>query len=122
MRERGSASVLAASLIAVTIVAGLALVAGTQIVIGRARAVTAADAAALAAAPVTFPPVGQGNLPANVAREFALANGARLIRCECVVLPTFAPRAVEVEVGVPMELAILGRHEIRATSRAEYVP
>lgn len=122
MRERGSGTVLAIGLLAVTVVAAMAVVSATQIVIARARAVTAADAAALAAAPMTFPPVAQGESPVAVASDMALSNGARLVRCECVVLANFDTRAVEVEVGIPVDLILIGPRLVRATSRAEFVP
>jgi hypothetical protein len=109
-------------LIAVTISAGLALLLASQIVVARTKAVAAADAAALAAAPMTFPPAAQGNSPERVAADFAMANGARLVRCDCVVVRTFDARAVEVEVALPVDLVLLGRREVRATSRAEFVP
>ena len=122
MSERGSGTVLAIGLMAVTVVVGLTVVSATQVVIARARAVVAADAAALAAAPMTFPPVAQGDSPEVIARKFALMNGARLIRCECVVLATFDPRSVEVEVAIPVVLILVGPRYVRATSRAEFVP
>lgn len=122
MSERGSGTVLAIGLLAVTVVAGLAVVSATQIVVARTRAVAAADAAALAAAPMTFPPVAQGDSPVAIARDMAENNGARLIRCECVVLATFDPRAVEVEVEIAVDLIFLGPRVVRATSRAEFVP
>lgn len=122
MRERGSATVLAIGIIAVLLAVGLALLAAVQIVLARARAVTAADAAALAAAPMTFPPIAQGVTPEVVAEEMAVANGARIVRCDCPVVATFDPRAVEVEVEVPVELVIFGRRALRVSSRAEFVP
>jgi secretion/DNA translocation related TadE-like protein len=122
MRDRGSGTVLVIGLIGVTIAVGLSLVAATQIVVARARAVAAADAAALAAAPVTFPPVAQGSSPLATANTIAEANGARLIACQCPVVATFEPRAVEVLVEVPVDLMIFGHRFVQAASRAEFVP
>lgn len=122
MRERGSATVLAIGIIGVLLAVGLALLAAVQIVLGRARAVTAADAAALAAAPMTFPPIAQGVAPGIAAEEMAIANGARVVRCDCPVVATFDARAVEVEVEVPVDLVIFGQRVVRVSSRAEFVP
>lgn len=121
-RERGSATVLALALVLVVLVSGLALLAAAQLVTARARAVTAADAAALAAAPATFPALGDGAGPDQLAGELARANGARLVRCQCPMVESFDPRQVEVEVAVTAQLAIVGGVEVRAVSRAEYVP
>lgn len=121
-REAGSASVLAAAVAALIALVGLAGVAATQVVRARAVAVAAADAAALAAAPITFPPLGGGRTPVSVARAFAAANGARLVSCRCPQVATFASRWVEVVVEVPADIALLGDRAVRAISRAEFVP
>ncbi|MGH8958768.1 MAG: Rv3654c family TadE-like protein [Acidimicrobiia bacterium] len=120
-RERGSATILALALVLVVIVTGLALLAAVQLVTARARAITAADAAALAAAPATFPALGEA-APTQVAADFAESNGARLLRCRCAMVESFDPRQVEVEVVVATRIAIVGEVEVRAVSRAEYVP
>lgn len=60
----------------------------------RARAQTAADAAALAAVAESLP--GSRGAPVALARRFALANGARLIECLCDP----GARAMQVEVIV----------------------
>jgi secretion/DNA translocation related TadE-like protein len=121
-RERGSATILALALVFIVIVSGLALLAVAQLVTARARAVTAADAAALAAAPATFPALSNDAGPDQLAAELARANGARLVRCLCPMVESFDPRAVEVEVAVAAQIAIVGGVEVRAVSRAEYVP
>lgn len=122
LRERGSATILALALIFVVIVTGLALLAAAQLVTARARAVTAADAAALAAAPATFPALSNGAGPDQLAAELAQANGARLLRCLCPIVESFDPRDVEVEVALAAQIAIVGGVEVRAVSRAHYVP
>ncbi|MGH8924967.1 MAG: Rv3654c family TadE-like protein [Acidimicrobiia bacterium] len=121
-RERGSATILALALVLVVIATCLALLAAVQLVTARARAITAADAAALAAAPATFPALADSATPIEVAAELAAANGARLLECRCSVVETFEPRQVEVEVVVATRIAIVGEVEVRAASRAEYVP
>ncbi|HEX5672448.1 MAG TPA: Rv3654c family TadE-like protein, partial [Acidimicrobiia bacterium] len=120
--ERGSGTVLAMATMAVVIVASLALVAATQIVVGRARAVTAADAAALAAAVHTFPPSGEGISPSVAAIRMAGSNGARLTLCRCRIDSSQQSRTVEVRVETQVQVVLLGPVMVRAASRAEYVP
>ena len=72
----------------------LSLVAGA-----RARAQVAADAAALAAAQELVAP--SGDLPADVAAQYAQRNGARLVRCECQPASGQTVVTVEVEVTLP---------------------
>jgi secretion/DNA translocation related TadE-like protein len=119
--ERGSATVLALALVLVIIGVGLAVVAATQLVTARTRAVLAADAAALAAAPMTFPPIAD-QTPEQAAGEFAGANGARLLRCVCPIIDSFDPRAVEVEVRLPTRVVVVGQVELGAVGRAEFIP
>ncbi|HKZ19078.1 MAG TPA: Rv3654c family TadE-like protein [Acidimicrobiia bacterium] len=120
--ERGSASILALALVLSVSAIGLAVLAAAQLVTARVRAVNAADAAALAAAPATFPALAVGETPSAVAAEMAEANGAHLLRCLCPVVRSFDPRDVEVEVAVATRIAIVGEVQVRAVSRAEYVP
>jgi len=92
-RERGSMTIVVVGVV----VLGLALAAGAarlgSALVARARADTAADAAALAAA-----------------HETAVANGAQLVRCECAGL------AAEVVVTVQAKglLAAPARGRARA--------
>jgi secretion/DNA translocation related TadE-like protein len=120
--ERGSATILALALVFFVIAIGLGVLAAVQLVTARVRAVNAADAAALAAAPATFPALSVGETPSRVAAEMAAANGARLLRCLCPVVRSFDPRNVEVEVAVVTRVAMVGQVQVRAISRAEYVP
>jgi secretion/DNA translocation related TadE-like protein len=121
-RDDGSGSVLAVATMAVVIVAALALVAATQIVSGRARAVTAADAAALAAAVYTFPPAGGNVSPARAAAMMAQANAARVSACRCSLDSSLQARTVEVAVETRVRVVLLGEVSLVAISRAEYVP
>ena len=121
-QERGSATILALALVFLVLAAGLAVLAAVQLVTARVRAVTAADAAALAAAPASFPALSNEGAPTEVAAEMAAVNGARLLRCACPVVESFEPREVEVEVAVVTRVAVIGKVEVRAVSRAEYVP
>ena len=108
----------------VAVVVMLAVILGDVGLYLRARAVasTAADAAALAAAPVTFAPFGAVGSPADEAARFAAANGSSLVSCECAVDRTWAPRIVRVVVAAPVDLTLFGHRDVAASSRAEFRP
>ncbi len=86
------------------------------------QAATAADAAALAAAPVTFRSYGTTNTPRREAARFAEANGAFLISCRCAVDRSWRSRTVEVVVGRQLKLVLFGPRLVRAVGRAEFTP
>ena len=88
----------------------------------RVEAVAAADAAALAAAPVTFLPFGATGTPAEEAARFALANGASLLWCACPVDPSWEPRTVTVQVARAVRLWPAGSLTVTAIGRAEFEP
>lgn len=98
-------------------VANLALVVG-----GRIQATIAADAAALAAAPLTFHRQGAAPTPFDEAALFAASNGATLISCRCPVDPSWSPRTVEVDVVTEIDLLFIGAISVRASSAAEFRP
>lgn len=100
----------------------MAVAAGGQYLDARRRAVAAADAAALAAAPVTFRPYGARGSPAQEAARFAVSNGARLVACHCSIDRSWAPRTVEVEVEAAVDVVFFGRRTVRASSRARFSP
>ena len=104
------------------LVVALAFFVGTQLVVARVAAANAADAAALAAAPVTFRPFGASGGARSEAARLAAANGATLVRCRCRPDPSFDPRTVEVTVIVSRRLPILGSHSVSATGRARFEP
>lgn len=83
---------------------------------------TAADAAALAAAPLTFAEFGPSSSPAAEAERYARLNGATLVTCRCTEDPSWSTRSVEVIVAVPVDLALFGRRQLRAVGRAEFSP
>jgi secretion/DNA translocation related TadE-like protein len=122
MSERGAGSVLTIGVMALVVFVGLAVLGAAQVITARARATTAADAAALAAAPTTFPPLAVGGSPMAEALRVAEANGARLVSCRCSQVATFEPRQVEVTVVFPVDLPVLGRRWVEASSAAEFVP
>jgi nucleotide-binding universal stress UspA family protein len=115
-------SLVMLALAVVVLVFGL-LVADLSIYLeARARAQMAADAAALAAAPVTFRPFGASGSAADEARRFAGRNGAALIECRCVPDPSWRSRTVIVRVSVPADLVLLGATEATGWSSAEFDP
>ena len=64
------------------------------ILAGRHRAAAAADAAALAAAPVTFRPFGAAGTPTQEAARFAAMNGASIVTCRCSADGSWRARTV----------------------------
>lgn len=120
--ERGSAvmALLGVALL-VALLAALLVDVG-RVLAARSQVAAAADAAALAAAPVTFRPFGASGTPAQEAARFAAANGARLVRCQCPVDTTWNDREVEVVVEATAALSLLGAVTLQASSRAEFIP
>lgn len=96
--------------------------AGGQYLDARRRATAAADASALAAAPVTFRRYGAKAGPVQEAAKFARANGARLVGCRCAIDRSWAPRTVEVEVETVVDVVLFGPRTVRASSRAQFSP
>ena len=105
---------------AVAIALGLAAVGA--ILRARVEVSTAADAAALAAAPVTFLPFGAEGTPVDEAARFARLNGSRVVSCVCPLDPSWKPRTVEVRTVRTVEIWPLGRFTVEGVGRAEFVP
>ena len=122
MSERGGAGVLLAAVAGVVLLRAAALAGVGSYLRARVEAVAAADAAALAAAPVTFLPFGAAGTPAEEAARFAAANGARLVSCACAPDPSWEPRAVTVQVAREASLWPAGSVTVTATGRAEFLP
>jgi secretion/DNA translocation related TadE-like protein len=79
-------------------------------IIGRARADTAADAAALAAADSLA--LGRGTAAAvDAARVTAASNGAHLVSCSCA--------GTSAEVVVDLDLGVLGTARGRAKAEVD---
>ncbi len=89
---------------------------------GRYQAATAADAAALAAAPVTFRPFGASGDAVEEAARYARINGASIIACRCKTDPSWRARTVEVIVERTVGLIGGGEVTVRARSTAEFDP
>ncbi len=107
---------------AVVVVFAVATVGAGQYLVAAGQAQTAADAAALAAAPVTFRPFGALGSAREEAAIFAAANNAALVSCGCAQDPSWKNRTVEVTVRLPVRLVLFGHRSVHATSRAEFAP
>jgi secretion/DNA translocation related TadE-like protein len=120
--DEGGAAVLLLGVAAVVLLLAAVLGALGAYLRARVEAVAAADAAALAAAPVTFLPFGAEGTPADEAARFALANGAELLSCACPVDHSWEPRTVTVQVAREVHLWPVGFLTVTAVSRAEFLP
>jgi secretion/DNA translocation related TadE-like protein len=99
--ERGSVTILVAAVLLLAGILALASVDVLRALEAKARAQTAADAAALAAAQEMI--VSSAD-PAALAAEYARRNGATLVDCDC---PTSGSQAV-VRVQVSVRLVFVG--------------
>ena len=122
MSERGSASLALLGVAGLVLVLAVGLVAVGNLLRARVEAGTAADAAALAAAPVTFLPFGARGTPSEEAARFAALNGARIISCSCPVDHSWEPRTVEVRTERVVAIWPLGVFRVQGVGRAEFVP
>ena len=120
--ERGSAAALLLAVAGLVIVLTIGVADVGLALAGRLQAAAAADAAALAAAPVTFRPFGAEGSPASEAGRLAAANGAVLASCRCPIDRSWRSRVVEVAVERRVSLLGLGTIIVRASSRAEFAP
>lgn len=118
MNSRGAATVPVMALVAVLVLVGAGLVAVGRVVAAHTQATAAADAAALAAAPLTF----LDGDPVREAVLYAEANGAHLTACRCALDSTFSARTVVVEVRMGVDLPVFGQVEVRARAAAEFDP
>lgn len=107
---------------ALVVVLGVAIADVGIYLASRLQAAAAADAAALAAAPVTFAPFGARGTPAQEAARLAAANGTRLVQCRCPLDRSWNPRVVEVVVARTVALVGLPPVDVTAASRAEFDP
>lgn len=98
---------------------GIAVLDISAVVSARTRSQTAADAAALAAAPATFT---LASPPEDAATRMAEANGARLVWCRCRVDRRPKVRTVTVETAVVARLWLWEEVTVFARSRAEFIP
>ena len=116
-RDRGAAGTLLLAVLLPVAVVGTALVLGlSQLAIARAAAQAGADAAALAAGPITFHAYDGRGDPVAAARDAAEDNGLTLVRCECRKDATWAERTVVV--GVETGVRVLGIYPVVVTAEA----
>ena len=120
--EAGAVGVITAALAVVAVLVSLLAVDLGRVVAARAQLTTAADAAALAAAPLTFAGFGTGSDPVAAATATAQANGAQLVACRCGIDRSWASRRIVVTVGRTVRLALLGDREMKAAAAAEFRP
>lgn len=114
--DRGNVSIAMLALAAVVAMLILGLGDLTIFLLARAKAQTAADAAALAAAAEQVPGIGRD--PTQQARRLAKANGADLTGCACRP----EARSATVEVQIPVRFAViraLGVRRVVGRARAE---
>lgn len=112
---------LAAAVVAVTASVLVLAVDIHRLMVARSMAQTAADSAALAAAPLTFARLGSELTPEAEAMVFASANGASLISCDCPHDPVWRPRTVVVHVAVSVD-SLLPVRRVTAVAAAEFDP
>ncbi len=119
--ERGAVTIVAVTGALVLCVGALGVADLGAMLFARARAQSAADAAALAAVTAQAPILQRGTDPEQAARDEAESNGAALIRCDCEVGSSQAT----VEVSLSPRLSFLsgwfGR-AARASARAALDP
>ena len=120
--DRGSVTLFAIG----AVVLGLALMVGvtavSQVLIARNRVIAAAEAGALAAAPVTFRPFGAGGSAVDEAARMVGSNGATMVRCDCSPDPGYARRTVTVTAMVMVSVLGLRETRMEATAVAEFRP
>lgn len=120
--ERGSAAIAAVGLVVLGFMLMVGLAGIAQVVLARAKVVAAAEAGALAAAPVTFRPFGATGSPSAEADRLVRANGARLVRCSCPYDSGYGPRTVVVTARLSTTVLGLREMTLRATAAAEFSP
>ena len=112
-------AVLGVAVLGVLLMIGIAVLDISAVVSARTRSQTAADAAALAAAPATFT---LASPPREAAARMAEANGARLVWCRCRIDRRPKMRTVTVQTAVVARLWLWEKVTVFAQSRAEFIP
>ncbi len=115
MRQDGFASVLLVVLLALAALLCLATADAANVLVTRARAQNAADAAALAAAVAEWPFVARHESPDDAAARVAEANGATVDACDCQLRNTYA----RVTVSMRTRIRMLGVAPSRVTATAQ---
>lgn len=117
--QAGAITVLVPVVVGLLVIMAAALLDVAAVYSARIRAQTAADAAALAAAPATFT---LETTPREAARRMAQANGARLVLCNCRVDRRPDPRVVSVRTEVVTRLWWWKDIRVPAEAWAEFTP
>ncbi len=115
-------TVLMASVLVLGLTLTLGLGAIGQVLVARNRVLTAAEAGALAAAPVTFRPFGASGSAAEEAARIVRANGAIMVSCLCPHDRSYESRTATVTAQ--LNVAVLGLSDLtlRGTAVAEFRP
>ena len=114
MNEDGFVSAIVVALLALAGLLCLAVADAANVLLARARAQSAADAAALAAAVAQWPFAGRDEQPSEAAERTATANGATLEACDCTLR---ADRAtVTVSVSTRIRMLVVAPSRVRATA------
>lgn len=122
MTDRGAATPIVVGLLVVGVLLAVLVADVARITAARVQLTAAADAAALAAAPVTFARFGGSGSPQDEAAAMAVANGAELVECRCDVDRSWSDRTVVVVVSADVDLLLLGERRLQAVSAAEFRP
>jgi hypothetical protein len=122
MNQRGAATLLVAALLALGSLLGLAVADLARVTVARTRAAAAADAAALAAVPLTFSSFGGSNDPREAAVRTAAGNGAELVECRCPVDRSWATRVAVTVVAIEVDLLLFPDRRVTAAAAAEFRP
>lgn len=120
--DRGSVTVFAVGALVLALVLAAGVTAIGQVLIARNRVIAAAEAGALAAAPVTFRPFGTTGSATDEATRLVHSNGATLVRCDCRPDPGYGARAVIVTAAANVNVMGLRETKIEATAGAEFRP
>ena len=120
--DRGSVTVFAIAAIVLALVLMAGATAVGQVLVARNRVTAAAEAGALAAAPVTFRPFGATGSAIDEAARLVRANGATLLRCDCRPDRGYDPRTVAVTATVTVDVLGIREVSMEATAVAEFRP
>ena len=120
--DQGSVTLFAIGAVVLALTLMVAVTAVGQVLIARNRVIAAAEAGALAAAPVTFRPFGARGSAVDEAARIVNANGATLVRCDCSPDPGYSRRTVTVTAMVNVNVLGLRETRMEATAVAEFRP
>ena len=120
--DRGSVTVFAIGAIVLALVLMVGATAVGQVLVARNRVIAAAEAGALAAAPVTFRPFGATGSAIDEAARLVRSNGATLVRCDCPPDRRYGPRTVVVTARDDVDVLGLREMSVEATAAAEFRP